>query len=91
MNALQWKQSKEISVFALHLSMPNCERHLGIHVKCPIFLFDVSQIWDFSADLLKFDNVKFPEKMSSRVRAHIYVEKLTEGFRNRLTDGQKHL
>ena len=53
MKALQWKGCNEISVVALHLPMPNYERHFGIHVKCPIFLFDVNQIWDFSADFLK--------------------------------------
>jgi len=27
--------------------------YLGLHVKCPIFLFDLNQIWSFSTDVLE--------------------------------------
>jgi len=53
LKALQWKHSNEISVVMLQLSLSNYEKHFGIHLLCPIFLFDVDQIWDFWEDYLK--------------------------------------
>jgi len=30
-----------------------CKLYLGVHVKCPIFLSDFTQIWIFSTDFRK--------------------------------------
>jgi hypothetical protein len=72
MKALQCKGCNEISVVALHLPLPNYERRLGIHVKCSILLFDVNQIWDFSADFFLIVNAELNENPSRRSGANMW-------------------
>ena len=51
--------------------MPNYERHLGIHVKCPYFCSILIKFGISRQIFIKFDNVKFHENLSSTVRADI--------------------
>ena len=51
---VKWKHSNEITLLMhYNYSYQNYERHFGINEKCPIFLFDVNQSWDFWADFFK--------------------------------------
>jgi hypothetical protein len=39
------------------------EMHLSLHVKCPLFLSAVNQMWTFLTDVSKVTNIKFYENL----------------------------
>jgi hypothetical protein len=62
----------------------------GLHVKCPIFLFEFNQIWSISTDFHKVLNIKFHVNLSGGSRANTFrqtdgrtdVTKVIDAFRD---------
>ena len=60
--------------------------YVGLHVKCPFFLFNLTETWIFSTDYREYSNIKFRENLSSGSRVvscgRTDMTKLIVAFRN---------
>jgi hypothetical protein len=70
---------RSLFIVALHIRCLRYETHVGLNVKCPIFLCDFKQIRSFETDFHKNSPIPNLTKFRPVGAALLHVDRLTGG------------